>query len=254
MLKVFLAVLLILLPALSSRAQTLEILTEEDPPYSFIQSDGTVSGAGVEIVREVQKRIANTDPIQVVPWARAYLSIQKRPNVVVFTMSRTKARDPLFHWVGPIIENNWVIIARKDSKIQLKSLHDAMSLKSIGVVRGYAWTDYMEQKSFKNLYVASSHTSNARMLNSGRAQAMLSTDLTYKAVLKAENLNPDDFEVILNVKNVKMYIALSKKTSEATVKTWQDGFQSMKSDGTLRRILQAWLPVSDVPEYEEPTD
>lgn len=253
-LKVLLAVIFVLLPALPSPAQPLEILTEEEPPYSFVQPDGTVSGAGVEIVKEVQRRIGNTDPIQVVPWARAYLTIQKRPNVVVFTMSRTKARDPLFHWVGPIIENNWVIIARKDSKIQIKSLEDAMSLKSIGVVRGYAWTDYMEQKKFKNLQIASSHSSNARMLNSVRVQAMLSTDITYKSVLKAENLNPDDFEIILNVKNVKMYIALSNKTSDSIVKKWQDGFQSMKDDGTLRKILQNWLSVSKIPEYEEPTD
>jgi polar amino acid transport system substrate-binding protein len=253
-LKVCLAVLLSLLPALPSRAQIQEIFTEEDPPYSFIQADGTVNGAGVEIVREVQKRIGNTDPIQVVPWARAYLSIQKRPNVVVFTMSRTKAREPLFHWVGPIIENTWVIIARKDSRIRIKTLEDAMNLKSIGVVRGYAWTEYMEQKKFKNLHIASSHSSNARMLNSVRVQAMLSTDLTYKSVLKNENLDPDDFEILLNVKNVKMYIALSKKTSDSVVKKWQDGFQAMKDDGTLRKILQAWLSVSKVPEYELPTD
>lgn len=253
-LKVCLAILLALLPALPSVAQIQEIFTEEDPPYSFVQPDGTVSGAGVEIVKEVQKRIGNADLIQVVPWARAYLNIQKRPNVIVFTMSRTKARDPLFHWVGPIIENNWVIIARKDSKLHIKTLEDAMNLKSIGVVRGYAWTDYMEQKKFKNLHIASSHSSNARMLNSGRVQAMLSTDLTYRSVFKAENLNADDFEIILSVKNVKMYIALSKKTSDSVVKKWQDGFQAMKDDGTLRKILQAWLPVSNVPEYEEPTD
>ncbi|HET9239590.1 MAG TPA: ABC transporter substrate-binding protein [Oligoflexus sp.] len=254
MLKVLLVAILGLLPTLPCRAQTLEILTEEDPPYSFIQPDGTVSGAGVEIVKEIQKRIGNTDPIHVVPWARAYLNIQKRPNVVVFTMSRTKARDPLFYWVGPILENNWVIIARKDSKIHIKSLEDAMTLKSIGVVRGYAWTEYMEQKDFKNLHIATSHSSNARMLNSGRVQAMLSTDLTYRSVLRAENLNPDEFEVILNVKNVKMYVALSKKTSEAIVKKWQAGFQAMKDDGTFRKILQTWVPASNMPEYEEPAD
>jgi polar amino acid transport system substrate-binding protein len=92
------------------------------------------------------------------------------------------------------------------------------------------------------------------MLNSVRVQAMLSTDLTYKSVLKNENLDPDDFEILLNVKNVKMYIALSKKTSDSVVKKWQDGFQAMKDDGTLRKILQAWLSVSKVPEYEVPTD
>jgi ABC-type amino acid transport substrate-binding protein len=47
---------------------------------------------------------------------------------------------------------------------------------------------------------------------------------------------------------------LSKKTSDSVVKKWQDGFQAMKDDGTLRKILQAWLSVSKVPEYELPTD
>ncbi len=42
--------------------------------------------------------------------------------------------------------------------------------------------------------------------------------------------------------------------AESTVKAWQDGFQSMKDDGTLRKILQTWLPNAIMPEYEEPTD
>ncbi len=51
------------LPVFPVGAQGLQILTEEDPPYSLTGPDKKPTGYGVEIVTEIQKRVKNQDAI-----------------------------------------------------------------------------------------------------------------------------------------------------------------------------------------------
>ncbi len=130
-------------------ARATTIFTEEDPPFSFEGPEGTPIGYGVAVVQSIQKVMGTQDPITMVPWARAYKTILTQPNVAIVTMSRTRAREALFHWVGPIIENQWVIVAKKSAKLRMETLDDAKKIKAIGVVRDYAWADYLTARGFK---------------------------------------------------------------------------------------------------------
>ena len=50
-------------------------------------------------------------PIQVVPWARGYRSLQNEGNAVLFATSRYHAREHLFQWVGPIFTARYILVA-----------------------------------------------------------------------------------------------------------------------------------------------
>jgi polar amino acid transport system substrate-binding protein len=64
----------------SGVAQTLALYCEDDRPLQFVGSDGKLTGFTIEIVQEIQKRLGNNDPIQVVPWARGIDKIDNNPN------------------------------------------------------------------------------------------------------------------------------------------------------------------------------
>ena len=83
-------------------AQTLTILTEVSPPGQTKAADGKFGGFAVEVVREIQRRVGNTDYIQEVPWARGHITLQNKPNTILFSVARAAERNPLFQWVGPI--------------------------------------------------------------------------------------------------------------------------------------------------------
>ena len=85
-------------------AQPLKILCDSDPPAQFIGADGQLTGYTVELVRDIQKRVGNDDPISIVPWARGYEMIRHQPNVVLFLMAHTPERASQFKWVGPVLE------------------------------------------------------------------------------------------------------------------------------------------------------
>jgi len=241
------AVLFGALTSVSHANTELQILTEEDAPYSLTGADGKPTGYGVEVVAEIQKRIGGKESVEIYPWARAYDTIKIKPNVVVFTMSRTKEREPLFQWVGPVIENGWVFLTKKGSGVKIKSLDDAKKLQSIGVVRDYAWDAYLTAQGFTNLERVVNHVGNVKKLDAGRLSAIVVSDISYRDEILKEKLNPDDFEVLYIFNTVQMYIAHSKGTEKAIVDKWQVAFDAMKKDGTLAKILKKWIPTAKVP-------
>ncbi|NJN47058.1 MAG: transporter substrate-binding domain-containing protein [Candidatus Competibacteraceae bacterium] len=104
--KAILAVLLVAVTVFSgaiptdTSATTLTLLTEELPPLNFTQ-DGKLMGFSVDVVREIQRRVGNTDSIEVVPWARGYKAALERPNTVLFSTARTQEREPFFNGSVP---------------------------------------------------------------------------------------------------------------------------------------------------------
>ncbi len=95
------SVVLNFLLSFPAAAQEMMILTEEYPPLSY-SANGTITGASVEIVREILRRIDEPNTIKILPWACGYNLLKTKANVVLFSTTRTKERENLFHWVGPL--------------------------------------------------------------------------------------------------------------------------------------------------------
>jgi polar amino acid transport system substrate-binding protein len=51
--------------------------------------------------------------IKIWPWARGYETALKEKNTVLFSTTRTEARENLFKWVGPIMPSRIVLVAKK---------------------------------------------------------------------------------------------------------------------------------------------
>src|SRR5574343_704797 len=75
--------------------------TEELPPLNY-QDGGQVSGFATELLQAVMQQAGYSVDIQLMPWARAYRLVMEGPDRVIYSITRTPQREPLFHWVGPI--------------------------------------------------------------------------------------------------------------------------------------------------------
>jgi len=53
-------------------------------------------------------------------------------------------------------------------------------------------------------------------------------------------VDPNEVEEVYNLREVDLMIAFSKKTSDATVKTWKNAFNEMVADGTIMQIRRKW--------------
>jgi polar amino acid transport system substrate-binding protein len=228
-------------------ARPLVIYTEISPPDQFLGPDGQLTGFGTEVVRGLQKRVGNTDPIEVVPWIRGYKEIQEQPNVVLFSMARSKEREPLFGWVGPIRETSYSFYALADSKIVVKSLEEARNLNLIGVYKEDARDQYLTKKGFTNLDRSINNLTTVKKLMAGRIDCMVGTPDIGEEI-RAAGLKPEDVREVFQFLKVQLYIAFSKATPALTLKAWTGALQAMKEDGSFKRIFQKYFPDSPLPE------
>jgi polar amino acid transport system substrate-binding protein len=227
--------------------QSLTILTEIALPWQGQAANGAATGPIVEVVREIQKRVGNSDPIQVYPWARIYEMIRKNPDVVAFTMGRNADRNKLFQWVGPVNEGIYGLYVRTDSAVVLKTLEDAKELTSIGVIRGDIRTKLFIDKGFKNLEEVSENDQNVKKLMLGRIDAMTSSDASIIGIITSAGFNPKDVRLALPFFHTQGWIAFSAPTSPDIVKSWQNALDGMRRDGSQARIIKKYIPDYELP-------
>jgi polar amino acid transport system substrate-binding protein len=229
-------------------ARALTIYTEVSPPHQEIGPNGELQGFSVDIVREIQKRVDNHDPIQVVPWVRGYNEIQNQPNVVLFSMARSSERDPLFEWVGPLYETTHYFYVRADSKIQLRNLEDARKLGMIGVYKEDIRDQYLTRLGFTNLDRSLDQGIMFKKLMSGRVDAIAGTPQAMDKIAMEAGVEPQNVKPAFSFLTVQGYIAFSKTTPPETVKAWAAAFQAMKKDGTFARIFKRYFPSTPLPD------
>jgi len=239
--------ILALLLAGSAFAQSLKIYTEVDPPNQVQEPDGRLSGMAVEVVREIQRRVGGSEPIAVVPWARGYLELQTLPNVVLFSTARTAERNPMFKWVGPIDERRYVLYARADSTLKLRSLDEAKKLSAIGVYKDDVRDLWLTGKGFKNLDRTIDNVNNVKKLMSGRIEAFPYSTVGIEELAHSAGYKAADMKEILPLFNVQLYIAMSKDMPDTTVRAWSDALAKMKRDKTFERIFKRYFPDQRLP-------
>jgi polar amino acid transport system substrate-binding protein len=240
--------LILLMPITSGWSQELTIISEENPPFNFNQ-DGVFTGSATEVVREIMRRLKQPAGIEVMTWARAYQLGRTRPNVVLFSTTRTKEREDLFHWVGPIFKVRFGFYARKGSNLVLTCLADAKKVGAIATYKDDVREQLLKSMGFTNLDSSKSPASNLKKLLAGRVDLWLYSNLGVPSVAEQMGINPDDVEFILPFKDFFAYIAVSKGTPQAVVAKWQETLEAMKRDGTFEKISRQWLPAESVPRF-----
>jgi polar amino acid transport system substrate-binding protein len=224
------------------------IITEPDYPPSSMMVAGAISGSSVEVVKELQRRVGDSSEIEVLPWARGYTMAVSQPNVALFATTRTPEREKLFHWVGPILANEWAFYAMKGRMAPLKSLEEARKLGAIGTYRDDAREEYLKSLGFTNLESVNNFTASAKMLEAGRVDVFTGSDIGLNETLQAAGVDPTRVEKVFTIKKVDLYIALSKGTDPKTVAAWQKAFADMKADGTFAVIYGKWYPGQTPPQ------
>lgn len=225
--------------------QHLAIYTEVMPPSQIQDSNGEAAGPVVEMVREIQKRVGNTDPIQVVPWARGYALVQTQPNTVLFSMARTSERNALFQWVGPVSQSTYSFYVRSDSNIKINKLEDAKKLHLIGVYRNDARDQLLTDAGFTNLARSYASDTNVKHVMSGRIDAFVSSNMQLKGMVESAGFKCEDVREAFPFMTIQTWIAFSLGTPRSTVDAWAKAFTTMKRDGTLKKILEkipGWVP------------
>lgn len=171
----------------------LTVVTEDWPPYNYVDNRGKVTGSVTELVEKILQKAEIDYSLAVYPWARSYQMAQEQPNVLLFSVLRTPQRETLFDWYCPIhrpIEMYFYRLTRND-KIELASIEDAKNYR-VGVPRGDWNETYLREQGFvegKNMDVTASNMVNLQTLIAGRIDLILDAEDAVHRRLKRLGFN-----------------------------------------------------------------
>jgi polar amino acid transport system substrate-binding protein len=238
-------VLMLCFGTVSVGAQEVAIITEENPPFSFLK-EGEPTGAATAVVQEIMRRLDLENPILVLPWARSYKRLQTEANIGLFLTARTPEREAQFQWVGPLYTVRTVFYARTGSGLKIESMEDAKKVGSIATYKD----DYREQilisENFSNIDSSKNPQSNLRKLISGRVDLWISDNIISPRIAAHAGIDPDAIEEVFEVRVTNTYIAFSLNTPESVVDAWQATLDQMKADGAFWWLSRKWLPADAV--------
>lgn len=225
---------------LAAQAAELRILTTEVPPLAFTR-DGQVTGFCVEVVKEIQQRLGDNTPIEVMPWARAYEIGLNAPNVVLICPKRTAEREALFKWVGPLLESRTSFYARAGAGIHLSSLDEAKQAPGILIPRAFYSHTYLKGEGFTNLVAAETSLTAMLMLLAGRHPLLAIDEVQVPNLLTRAHADERAVERVFRAAPAISYLSFSQALPDELVKRWQTELERMKGDGSFTRLQKAWL-------------
>ncbi len=215
-------------------AASLTLTTEEYPPFNFVNPAETnaVSGITTDVVREIMRRTGTGHTIHLLPWQRAYNAALQQPDHCVFSTTITDERLPLFKWVGPIVDNDWVMYAKAGSPLELASLDEARG-RTVGGYTGDAVALYLADQGF-TLSLVKNDRLNARMIEAGRIDLWASGSKLAPYLAKSEGTS--GLKPLFTFRQTQLGLACHLAVDDAVIDELQAALDAVKADGTLAAI------------------
>ena len=230
--------------AADSSTTELVLLTENFPPYNMAKNgknfaqDENINGIAVDIVREMFKRANVTYSLTLrFPWERVYKLALEHPGYGAFVMARLPDRERLFKWVGPIGPDDWIMLAKADSKISLESLEDARKYR-IGAYKGDAIAETLAKQGLKPIVVLRDQD-NAKKLVSGQIDLWATGDPAGRYLARQDGVN--GLKTVLRFNSAELYLALNKNVPDETVAKLQAALDQLRKDGMVDEIMGRYL-------------
>ncbi|MBV7547053.1 ABC transporter substrate-binding protein [Pseudomonas sp. PDM26] len=222
----------------------LVLLTENFPPYNMAKNgknfaqDENINGIATDIVREIFKRADITYSLTLrFPWERIYKLTLEKPGYGVFVMARLPDREKLFKWVGPIGPDDWIMLAKADSKITLETLNDARKYK-IGAYKGDAIAETLAKQGLNPIVVLRDQD-NAKKLVNGQIDLWATGDPAGRYLARQDGVT--GLKTVLRFNSAELYLALNKNVPDETVAKLQAALDQLRKEGVVDDIMARYL-------------
>jgi polar amino acid transport system substrate-binding protein len=227
---------------LQASAAELRLVGAETSFYcqpSAAGSSAPPTGLACEIMAEMARRVGHSGKIQLYPLARALMVTSTSPDVLVAPVARIAVREKQYQWQVPLLEEEFVVVARKDSAVDISSA-EAVRQLALGVVRDGAGERLARERGFGRVSLVAHDDLNARKLQAGRVDAWLSS---WNGILSAQRnvgLGAAQLRRGVVLSRTQIYMASAPGLDPALLAGWRAALEAMKRDGSYDQLLRKY--------------
>ena len=221
----------------------LQIISEENPPYNFTKDD-EFQGLAVDLLAEMLKRITRkfgVSEIKIMPWEDGYRLLKEKPNVVLFSTTRTKGRENQFKWVCPIATDKAELVSLKSRGIKIDSKTDLLNYK-IGTVRHSAGEQLLLDLGVSPQALDyTSYASLYKNLTNKNVDIIAFNLEVIQRLAQVAGMSPQNYESIYLLSESELCYAFNKSTSSTVVENFQKAMDEMIASGTHKKITTQYI-------------
>ena len=228
--------------AFDSKAVTdpLRILSPNEPPVSYVNSQGKSDGYLVDITQAIQAELADMATISFVPEARALNLLEKKPNILFIGLSKTKFRTDKYHWPAKVSVKNWQVFTHNQPTLTIDSTDELKALRTLGVVRGDVREEWLINRNFTNLYSVTNPLQSIRLLIKGRVSAIAYDQQGVRYLCQEYALECSLLNTVYTLSSSDVYLIMSKMTDDETVTLWREAYENLLARGVIENIAKKW--------------
>lgn len=209
------------------------IVTEDYPPFNFINQDGELDGIGTRQVKEGLNRLGLDTEIEVLPWARAYEMAQQQDNVLIFSMTRTDARENMFKWISPLAASEvyFYVLEDRVNEIQINSLEDAKEYVVSAMQDDFTQEELLEAGFEEGVNLSSTPDATMAITQVLRGQTdVFITSGDIEELVSGTEFSANDLAVAYNIEELRsyLYIAASMGTPDHIVEEFREAIPGVE--------------------------
>jgi polar amino acid transport system substrate-binding protein len=239
----------------AAQAQELRLVTSQWPPSNYVDEQGEPTGLSVEVVHALKKILNVSTPVEVLPWARGYLTAKSKPNVMLFTAGQTQERrDMGFQFIGPVVMWNHVLMAAKGSSLELAELEEVLNQDlTVAGVRG-SWQLKLLQDAGAKTVATEGHETNVRMLMAGRVDLWITSQLQASVLLRELQIPQEAVKPVYTVRRSPSYLMLSKGSDPLLIAQWRAAYEKLLQTDFFEKTAMNWSGKLGIPLRFEPSE
>ena len=232
------------------QAEELKVCVDPYPPFKIVDSAGKVSGGiDIHLIRTLTEAMGVKAVYTTAPWARCLANLKNGRSDFVSGIRKSKEREEYLHYIEPPYKTRSVKVfyVNKGDEARFQTFDD-LQKSTVGILRKAKYFEEFDSDDGITKYEVSDEVLGFKMLQLNRIDAFLTTEEVGDYILEQNDLTDlfSKAEYKYN-QEVKVYFALSKKSSLATRLTdfssWtkelsENGSFELKDGAHLNYMLQ----------------
>jgi polar amino acid transport system substrate-binding protein len=235
------AALLCLLLGPATAHEQYQVVTEEWAPYNYVERD-QLTGMTTEIVRAIMALTGDKFEVLLQPSMRATQILKNRPKTLMYSLFRTPEREPLYKWVGPIVEES-IYAYQLASAPPINSLEQLLHAPQITTRHAGLVPQTLQSLGFNNLDKSATESKQLyRMLLAGRTSIIIGDTAAGMAYYSRQlGIAPGTLRQIpIELYRSSLYIAFSTDSDDQLIAAWSRALEQLRRSGELSRIQRRY--------------